>query len=184
MGNPSNPKVIWITGLSGAGKSTVASDLVHMLKADARQVVLLDGDELRAAFGATNSNRECYGREGRLTLAMQYSHLCKLLVNQGITVVIATISLFHEVHAWNRANLPGYFEVYIKVPIEELRRRDPKGIYKSFDIGDLTHIAGLDLTIEEPLHPDLLLEYSPSLDAKSSAEKIFASFTKTGSAKF
>jgi adenylylsulfate kinase len=73
-------------------------------------------------------------------------------------VVTATISLFNEIHEWNRATLPGYFEVYLKVPIDELRRRDPKGIYRRFDAGELTHVAGLDLPIDEPEAADWVVE--------------------------
>lgn len=81
-------------------------------------MILLDGDELREVFGAAAENARNHGREGRLALAMQYAHLCRVIAGQGLTVVIATISLFREVHEWNRANLPGYFEAYLKVPIE------------------------------------------------------------------
>ena len=107
-------RVIWITGLSGAGKSTLAHEVVEWLRADGQAVIMLDGDELREVFGAASVNSQNYGREKRLALAMQYSHLCHILVKQGLTVVIATISLFREVHTWNRTHLPGYFEVYLK----------------------------------------------------------------------
>lgn len=143
-------RVIWITGLSGAGKSTLAHEIVARLRATGDAVVMLDGDELREVFGAVADNANHYGREGRLALAMQYAHLCRVISTQGFIVVIATISLFREVFVWNRANLPGYFEVYLKVPIDELRRRDPKGIYRRFDTGELTNVAGLDLPIDEP----------------------------------
>ena len=143
-------RVIWITGLSGAGKSTLAHTVVTQLRTDGQAVVMLDGDELRQVFGAVAANAQNHGREGRLALAMQYAHLCRILAQQGLTVVIATISLFKKVHVWNRANLPGYFEVYLKVPVEELRRRDPKGIYRRFDAGELTDVAGLDVPIDEP----------------------------------
>ena len=66
-----------------------------------------------------------------------------------------------EVHTWNRSNLPGYFEVYLKVPVEELRRRDSKGIYSRFDAGELTHVAGLDLSIDEPEAADWIVEFAP-----------------------
>lgn len=122
---------------------------------------MLDGDELRELFGAVAANEQNHGREGRLALAMQYANLCRLLSAQELTVVIATISLFKEVHTWNRANLPGYFEVYLKVPVEELRRRDPKGIYRRFDAGELTHVAGLDLPIDEPEAADWIVEFDP-----------------------
>lgn len=154
-------RVLWITGLSGAGKSTLAHEVAARLRATGEAVVMLDGDELREVFGAVAANAQNHGREGRLALAVQYAHLCRVIAEQGVTVVIATISLFREVHTWNRANLPGYFEVYLKVPVEELRRRDPKGIYRRFDAGELTHVAGLDLPIDEPEAADWIVEFDP-----------------------
>lgn len=152
-------RVIWITGLSGAGKSTLAHEVVSHLRAQGITVVMLDGDELREILGVVAVNEDNHGRDKRLALAMQYAKLCLVLASQGLTVVIATISLFHEVHAWNRANLPSYFEVYLKVPFEELRRRDPKGIYRRFDAGELTNVAGLDLQIDEPVSADRVVEF-------------------------
>ncbi|MGF6090698.1 adenylyl-sulfate kinase [Pseudomonas sp. 18173] len=152
-------QVVWITGLSGAGKSTLAREFVARLRGQGHSVVLLDGDELRDVFGAATANVQNHGREGRLALAMQYAHLCKVIAAQGHTVVIATISLFREVHVWNRAHLPGYFEVYLKVPVQELRRRDPKGIYRRFDAGELHNVAGLDLLIDEPDAADWVVEF-------------------------
>ena len=90
---------------------------------------------------------------------MKYARLCHTLANQEIIVVIATISMFKEVYGWNRENLPGYFEVYLKVPIEVLRRRDSKGIYKRFDAGEIANVAGLDLEVDEPLNSELVFEY-------------------------
>jgi adenylylsulfate kinase-like enzyme len=165
-------QVVWITGLSGAGKTTVAQQVVQRLRAEGKSVIFLDGDELREVFGAITPNEENHGREGRINLAMQYSRLCGVLASQGFTVVIATISLFREVHEWNRRNLPGYFEVYLKVPLKELRRRDPKGIYRKHQIGELKHVAGLDLEIDEPKMPDLIVEYTPKKSISDTAEKI------------
>jgi adenylylsulfate kinase len=156
-----NGQVIWITGLSGAGKSTLSHIVVDQLREQSIPVVLFDGDALREVFGAVTANVQNHGREGRLALAMQYAHLCRMIASQGITVVIATISMFKEVHAWNRANLPNYFEVYLKVPLEELRRRDPKGIYRRFDAGELSDVAGLDLIVDEPEDAHFVATFSP-----------------------
>jgi len=164
--------VIWITGLSGAGKSTLARELTKCLLKKRSDVVLLDGDELREVFGAVASNALNHGREGRLALAMQYAHLCRVIASQGIAVVIATISLFKEVHKWNRKNLPGYFEVYLKVPVEELRRRDPKGIYRRFDSGELSNVAGLDLLIDEPEDADFEINFDPFRSVESFTEEL------------
>ena len=152
-------RIIWITGLSGSGKTTIAQEISSNLRAQGKAVVLLDGDELREIFGASTLNEKNHGRASRLLLAMQYSNLCKMIGAQGITVVIATISMFDEIHEWNRKNLSGYFEVYIKVSQDELRRRDPKGIYRKFDSGEIKNVAGIDLKVDEPKSPDLILEY-------------------------
>ena len=133
---------------------------------------MLDGDELREVFGAAATNAQNHGREGRLALAMQYAQLCRVIAAQGLTVVISTISLFREVHTWNRANLPGYFEVYLKVPLEELRRRDSKGIYSRFDAGELSNVAGLDLPIDEPKAADLVVEFEPGHTVSNLAEDL------------
>lgn len=164
--------VYWITGLSGAGKTTLAVRLVELLRARGLPVVFLDGDELREVFGAAAANQLNHGREGRLALAMQYAHLCRVIAAQGLTVVISTISLFREVHAWNRAQLPGYFEVYLKVPVEELRRRDPKGIYRRYDSGEISHVAGLDLAIDEPESADWVAEFVPGKSVQALADEL------------
>lgn len=171
-------RVIWITGLSGAGKSTLAFEVANRLRAPENAVVMLDGDELREVFGAAAANAQNHGREGRLALAMQYAHLCRVIAGQGLTVVIATISLFREIHTWNRANLPGYFEVYLKVPVEELRRRDPKGIYRRFDAGEIADVAGLDLPIDEPEAADWVVEFDPSKTMNAVAEDLMKTLTE------
>jgi cytidine diphosphoramidate kinase len=151
--------VIWITGLSGTGKSTLAKEVTARLRARGEAVVMLDGDELRDIFGTGIANENNHGRDERLALAMQYAHLCRMVASQGITVVIATISLFHSVHDWNRKNLPSYFEAFLKVPMDELRRRDPKGIYRRFDANQLVNVAGLDLPVDEPKKADWVAEF-------------------------
>lgn len=165
-------KVYWLTGLSGSGKTTLAAELASRFRALGKSVVMLDGDELREVFGAVASNPENHGRDGRLALAFQYAHLCRVIATQGLIVIIATISLFKEIHAWNRTNLPGYFEVYLNIPIEELRRRDPKGIYKRFDAGELTNVAGLDLPIDEPVNADWVIDFDPMRMADSYAMEL------------
>lgn len=161
--------VLWITGLSGAGKSTLAREMTERLRARGRTVILLDGDELREVLGASCGPGE-HTRERRLELAMRYGRLCGLIAGQGATVIIATISMFREVHTWNRGNLPGYYEVFLRVPLDVLRRRDPKGIYRRFDQGELTDIAGLDMRIDEPEQSDWVVSYAPERNCASLAD--------------
>jgi len=167
-------RTIWITGLSGAGKSTLAAGVVARLQGFGETVVRLDGDELREVFDTASG--AYHGRDSRLALALQYSRLCRLISSQGLTVVIATISLFKEVHAWNRINLPGYLEIYLKVPMEELRRRDPKGIYRRFDAGVITAVAGLDVPIDEPQSPDWVAEFAPGYSTDAMVDKVMDIF--------
>lgn len=164
--------VIWITGLSGAGKSTLARQVVEQLKKQGSCIVLLDGDVLREVFGATTNREENHGREARLALGKRYSSLSRVLSAQGHNVIVPTISLFRELHEWNRQNIPNYFEVYLKVPIDELRRRDPKGLYRKFDNGELKNLAGLDLEIEEPENPDWVVDFNPERAASSIASEL------------
>lgn len=144
-------RVIWITGLSGSGKTTVAKALIPLLPGPA---VLLDGDELRAVLGMAEAG---YDRPSRQKLALSYARLAKLLAEQGLTVVVATISLFHAVHDWNRANQPGYLEVWLDVPEKECRRRDPKGLYAAQQT-DRQPLA-CEATAEFPLCADIVFRY-------------------------
>lgn len=82
-----------------------------------------------------------------------------MLSLQGVIVVVGTIALFKEIHAWNRENIPGYFEVFLDVPLTVLRERDPKDLYKKFDQGFITDVAGLDIPVDFPKNPDLNIEY-------------------------
>ena len=152
-------QVIWITGLSGAGKTTVAEQLTTYIRERGLQPILLDGDILRDLLKNSEVPGETYTREGRIKLALKYAHLCKTLSSQGFTVIIATVSMFREVYDWNRANLPNYFEVYLKVNLDELRLRDPKKIYQKYDAGELNNVAGLDLCIDEPVGPQVILDF-------------------------
>ena len=84
-----------------------------------------------------------------------------MLSSQGFMVIIATVSMFREIYAWNRLNLPNYFEIYLNVPLKELRRRDPKNIYSKFYSGEINNVAGLDLKVDQPQKPNLTLEFKP-----------------------
>ncbi len=151
--------VIWVTGLSGSGKTTLAREIIAQLKNDGLRPILLDGDELREVFFNSQKDENKHDSSTRLNLALQYSSLARLLSQQGFVVVVATISLFHVVHDWNRTNIPNYFEIYLDTPISELKRRDSKGIYSRYKAGEIKNVAGLDLQIEKPTRPDLTISF-------------------------
>ena len=154
--------VIWITGLSGAGKSSLASELTLRLKTYSDNVILLDGDDLRNVFAAnSHKNHFEYTKNERLEKAMQYARLCLYLSNQGFIVVIATISMFNEIYQFNRLNLHNYFEVFLDVPLKELYRRDAKSMYSRYKRGELRNVAGLDLFVDRPKNAHWTPKFSP-----------------------
>ncbi len=163
-------RVFWITGLSGAGKTTLGRELWRRLRAAGRPATFLDGDALRAVV----SEDLGHSASDRRRSAMRNARLCQLLAEQGIDVVCATISLFHEVQRWNRENIRGYLEIYLRVPIDELRRRDSKGIYSRAERGDGRDIVGIDVPAEVPATPDVLLDNYGALDVSTAVDRILA----------
>ena len=152
-------QVIWITGLSGAGKTTLAKALVRELHKQGQNPILLDGEALRKIFNLNVQQQNEFDRNARIKIALTYAQICQLLSSQGFTVVIATISMFKEIYIWNQKNLPKYFEVYLKVPIQELKRRDPKHFYQRYDEGKLINFPGLDIIVDEPKNSNTVLDF-------------------------
>ena len=150
--------VIWITGLSGSGKTTIADALTSELQKSFRSVIKLDGDVLRDSLRSLVPQADAYSATTRLALAKSYSSLCQLLSSQGFIVVIGTISLFSEIHRWNRLNLPNYFEVFLSVDPSLLQAQDSKGIYRNTGHSLAPLVVGKDLVPDEPLNPDLRLD--------------------------
>ena len=163
-------RVIWITGLSGSGKSTVALAVGALLRRSGRHAVILDGDAVRMAIDDPSCGHD---RASRLVNAYRICRFAKLLSDQGATVIVATMSLFHEIHEWNAAHLAGYVEVFLRVPLDILQRRDPKGLYRRHAAGVERDLGGVDLDVEEPRHPHLVVDNDDELiDLTPIAERI------------
>lgn len=141
----------WITGLSGAGKTTVGTRLYYEIKKEKPNVILLDGDAVKNIV----MDEVTYTLEGRRKRAMKYASLCKLLTDQGMIVICCTIAMFDEVREWNRKNNKGYVEVFLNVPLEVLKERDQKGLYSQYEKGAAQNVSGLDVSVELPKNPDI-----------------------------
>ena len=144
--------VVWITGLAGAGKTTLAAEVVSLLRGRGRRPLLLDGDEVRNALEG-NIEPVMHDRSHRLQRARRLAALCRLASAQGIPVVAATISLFHCVQDWNRAHLPAYYEVFLQADLELLKERRPE-LYGAHGAPD---VVGLDIVPEFPRTPALTI---------------------------
>ena len=163
--------IVWITGISGAGKTTVGSRLVSELKRLGKNTVFLDGDILRTIFQSANV-KTSYDRDSRIDLALKYSKLCNFLSKSGFDVVIATISMYDEVYCWNSENLDNYYEIFLKVPKKVVMHRDSKGIYADFKIGKVKNVAGFDLKVDFPKKSTLVIENHGSNDPTDAVNQI------------
>ena len=161
----------WITGLSGSGKSTVSEAFSEMIRNDFKNIILLDGDNLRVIF-----NNKSFSNEDRLKLSYKYALTANMLLDQGIHVVISVMALFHEVHKWNRENISNYVEVFLDVPIQELERRDPKGLYLKYKRGEVKNMVGMDIMAEFPENPHFHFSWNKNQDLKSISDTLYKDF--------
>lgn len=168
-------KVYWITGLSGAGKTTIGKLVYEKIKEKHPNTVFLDGDTLRQVFGGDLG----YGREDRRQCAMRYARLCSMLEEQDINVVCCTISMFHSVREWNRKHIQNYQEIYVKVSWETLQQRNQKGLYSGVKVGDEQPVVGIDMEYEEPLCPDLVLQNDGQKTPEEQAQTILSCVCKS-----
>jgi cytidine diphosphoramidate kinase len=150
MGGP----VIWITGLSGAGKTTLCEAVRDRLRPHVGAVVMLDGDLIREAFDGDLG----YGEADRVRQIRRMQRLAKLIADQGVAVVVAALYSNAHLLAWNRANLPGYHEVYLEASLESLAGRDAKGHYAAYARGAITNLVGLDIPFTPPDRPDVVFD--------------------------
>ena len=147
--------VIWFIGMSGSGKTTLAEALRDRLKPAHPNLVLLDGDAFREVFPGTD-----HTVEGRSANAERISHLCRMLDAQGIHVIAAVLSIFPEWQRWNRENFSAYYEVFLDLSMEVLRRRDVKGLYAAAEAGEMANVVGIDIPFPAPAGPDLVIDLS------------------------
>lgn len=119
---------LWLTGLSGAGKTTIANLIITLCKDKAINPVILDGDEIRAAI---NDPYWQFDNQSRLMGSYRYAKLAHLFTLQNQQVIVPTISMFDEVRVWNRNHIPNYFEVFLDTNMATRLTRDPKGLYRN-----------------------------------------------------
>ena len=160
--------VYWITGLSGAGKTTIGKNLYNSLRKNKPNVVFLDGDILREIFG----NDLGYTREDRYKSAMRNARISYTLALQGIDVICCTISMFEDVRTWNRNNIKNYREIYLKVSNDILLSRNQKGLYQS----SINELVGFGVDMEEPKNPDMIINNNGEESPEKIVKQIMEAF--------
>jgi len=153
--NSQTPCVVWFTGLSGSGKSTIANILEQKLHAIGKRTYLLDGDNVRHGLnkdlGFTDTDR--------VENIRRVAEVSKLMVDAGLITLVSFISPFKSERqmARNLLSSDEFFEIFVNTSLEECEKRDPKGLYKKARAGDLKNFTGIDSSYEEPENPDLIL---------------------------
>jgi len=145
--------VVWLSGLSGSGKTTLSKLLYKRLEQNLPNLVLLDGDDLREALNISPG----FDLESRRLNSIRYARLCQLLDAQGIHVICCAVSIDPDAQAENRKKINNYIEVLVDVPLEVLRQRDPKDIYRRADEGLLQNVSGVDIPFVAPRDPHLVI---------------------------
>jgi adenylyl-sulfate kinase len=164
---------VWLTGLSGAGKSTIAERLAAELRARGRAVELLDGDVVRTHL----SKGLGFSREDRDTNIARIAFVASLLTRHGVAVITAAISPYTRARAEARQLIEregGFLEVYVRCDLDELVRRDVKGLYRKALAGEVSHFTGISDPYETPSAPEVLVDTARDTVERSVATTLAA----------
>ena len=172
-----SPAVLWFTGLSGSGKSTIANIVEKKLLALGRHTYMLDGDNVRHGL-----NRDLgFTDADRVENIRRVAEAAKLFVDAGLIVLVSFISPFRSERRTARELVQRgeFLEVFVDAPIEVCMARDPKGLYKRARAGEIKHFTGIDSPYEPPEHPEIHL-HTATLSAEDAADRIIDQIRKAG----
>jgi adenylyl-sulfate kinase len=159
---------LWFTGLSGAGKTTLARGMEAILREREMKVEVLDGDIVRQNL----SKGLGFSKEDRDTNIKRIGFVCKLLTRNGVVAIGSAISPYQEVRDFIRQDIGHFVEVYVKCPLETLIARDVKGLYKKALDGEIKNFTGISDPYEEPLNPEVTVDTSEETPEESIAKII------------
>lgn len=149
------PFVLWFTGLSGSGKSTIADRVYKTLKGRRIKVERLDGDEIRSVFPDTG-----FDRAGRMAHIARVGYLAAVLERNGICTIVSLISPYREARENARQSCGRFIEIHVSTPLDVCEARDVKGLYAKSRRGEIEGFTGIDDPYEEPERPELVIDTS------------------------
>ncbi len=167
--------VVWLTGLPGSGKTTIARILESELRERNEKVEVLDGDEVRKGL----SPQLGFSAEERNLHNYRVIYISKLLMRNNVNVIVGLISPYRKTREYARSELDRFIEVFVKASVDECVRRDPKGLYKRALAGEIKQFTGIDDPYEEPLSPEISIDTEQETPEES-AQKIFQFMEKAG----
>ncbi len=147
--------VLWMTGLSGAGKTTIAQSLLQKIQKLGYKVEILDGDVIRNIFPATG-----FTEAERNQHVKRVGYIASLLEKHGVIVIGSLISPYQESRDFIRGLCKNYIEIHVSTPLNICESRDPKGLYKRARNGEIKNFTGIDDPYEAPTRPDIVLDTS------------------------
>lgn len=170
---------MWLTGLPGSGKTTIARVVEKELKRKGFKVEVLDGDEVRKWL----SPKEGFSREDRERHLRRVAHVARLLARNGVIVLCSFVSPYKKIRREVREIIESedipFIEIYVKCSLEECMKRDPKGLYKRALRREIKHMTGLDDPYEEPENPELILD-SEVKSVEENVEMLILKLTNIG----
>jgi adenylylsulfate kinase len=169
--------LLWFTGLSAAGKSTIAHNLEKVLFEQGMRTYVLDGDNVRHGLNANLG----FSPADRKENIRRIGEVARLMVDAGLIVLACFISPYREDREAVRRLFEGdtFLEIYVKCPVEECERRDPKGQYRKARAGMIKNYTGISAPYEEPENPDLVID-TQTLDVEQSVEKVIGILSDRG----
>lgn len=144
---------VWMTGLPGSGKTTIALDLEKKLRAMDRNVEILDGDEVRKGLSSDLG----FSKEDRQRHAKRVTYVAKVLSRNGVITLVGLISPFKAFRQYAREEIGDFIEVFVDTSLDECIKRDPKGLYKMALAGEIKDLTGLQDPYEAPEDPELVI---------------------------
>jgi adenylylsulfate kinase len=167
--------VVWLTGLSGAGKTTIAHALAERLKSAGYKVEILDGDVVRQHF----SKGLGFSKEDRIENIKRVAYVAHLLARNGVVVIVALISPYREGRNYARQLIGDFVEVYVKCPLNVLIERDVKGLYAKALRGEIQNFTGISDPYEPPENPEVVVETDKET-VDESVDKIWQALIESG----
>lgn len=166
--------VVWLLGLSGAGKTTIGRELWRIWREQEPNTVFVDGDEIRAVF-KDSDRTDSHTVAGRRRNAERIFELCRWLDGQDLNVVCTILSIFPELRQQNRDAFSGYFEVFVDCSMETLIASDYKGLYAGAKSGKIPNVVGMDIPFPRPENADCTIDNSNhDVDPVAAAKDILA----------